>query len=384
MDGGGDSIRTCIARMFKLNWNSIEKESFSTYASELLEESLNSNTKPAIICDKIGIKELNFGTVAPNFQILEIGDLGIDKFRGIFSFKYYGDASITLNTKISANLLKNYSNSIGNGDEFKFIKPKFILSDCDFDIPLNLKLSNFKLSSIIIIVFNKSKGLTLVFKNDPLENIDVNSTFDKISPIANFLQTKIENQITELFKEFLPNLLYKFSLKYTIQSFDQFHKDLLIEEHEDIKRVYLKDLDLENPFKITPGSLMRLTRLASIRQTLSLGNGIDKLTFDKFNKDLISKGIINNYNSMMNLDMNNKNKIEISEDEVIDNDKIEYIKEFQNRVYSKNGGRLKRRVIHMGEKKKVVRGTRRSPQTVTPMLTQTPTPLSTSPPPYSR
>lgn len=342
---------------FKLNWNAIEKDSFSAHTRELLEEALNSGKRPSILSDDIKIIDLNFGTIAPNFQILEIGDLGLDKFRGIFSFKYYGDASITVKTKISASLLKNYNNNIG--DEFNFIKPNFIVSDCDFDIPLNLKLSNFKMSSIMIIVFSKTKGLTLVFKNDPLENIDVNSTFDKISPIADFLQKKIESQISDLFKEFLPSLLYKFSLKYTTQSFDQFHKDLLIEEQEedDYRKkniILLKDLDPENPFRISPGSLMRSTRLSSMRQTLSLGNGIDKLSCDRFNKDIITKAFLNILINKSN--SYNTNRVELSDKdfEFGDvNDKLIFVKNFQKKAFLKNvNHKPTRRTIKMNVKSK--------------------------------
>ncbi|GAV29537.1 hypothetical protein PMKS-003038 [Pichia membranifaciens] len=340
---------------FKLNWNAIEKDSFLSYARELLEEALNSGKRPAILSDDIRIVALNFGTIAPIFQILEIGDLGVDKFRGIFNFKYHGDASITVTTKISASLLKNYNNNID--DDFDFIKPNFIVSDCDFDIPLNLTLSNFKMSSIIIIVFSKTKGLTLVFKNDPLENIDVNSTFDRITPIANFLQKKIESQISDLFKEFLPSLLYKFSLKYTTQSFDQFHRDLLIEEQEEDdnrrkNKILLKELDPENPFRISPGSLMRSTRLSSMRQTLSLGNGIDKLSCDRFNKDLITKAFMN---ILINKSKSyNTNRIELSDKdfEFGDvHDKLNFIRNFQNRAYNRNvSHKPKRRTIKMNVK----------------------------------
>lgn len=371
---------------FKLDWNAIEKDSFATYTTELLEEALNSGKRPPILSDDIKIVDLNFGTIAPNFQILEIGDLGVDKFRGIFNFKYYGDASITVRTKISASLLKNYNNNIG--EEYDFIKPAFVVSDCDFDIPLNLTLSNFKMSSIMIIVFSKTKGLTLVFKNDPLENIDVSSTFDRITPIANFLQKKIESKISDLFKEFLPSLLYKFSLKYTTQSFDQFHKDLLIEEQVDDKRknkVLLKDLDPENPFRISPGSLMRSTRLSSMRQTLSLGNGIDKLSCDRFNKDIITKAFMNILNKSNNY---NSNRVELSEhDFEFGNvhDKLIFIKNFQSKA-SKNSTKPKRRIIKMNVKKPQVNGEEKQQhqeemqEEVTDKgVNTTPSPVSTTP-----
>ncbi|GMM28735.1 ERMES complex subunit [Martiniozyma asiatica (nom. inval.)] len=367
---------------FRINWESVEKESFSAYASELLQEALNSGTRPSILSDDIRIKELNFGTVAPSFQILEIGDLGVDKFRGIFNFKYSGDARITVTTKISASLLKNYASGME-----EFVRPEFNVSDCDFDIPLNLTLSEFKMSSIIIIVFSKTKGLTLVFKNDPLENIDVTSTFDRIRPIARFLQVKIENGIRDLFREFLPSLLYKFSLKYTSKSFDQFHKDLLIEEEEEDNRqknmTLLKDIDPENPYRISPGSLMRLTRLSSSRQTLGIEN--DSFSNDSINPDIVTKAFMN-INSM-----SHNSRIELTENDFKGDlhNKLEFIRLYQNKTFLKNSSKPKRRIIKM-------RSTKTEPSTpilppgsplqvntslpTTPLLQPTPMKLSASQP----
>ncbi|KAG1877276.1 hypothetical protein F4604DRAFT_1924355 [Suillus subluteus] len=41
-----------------------------------------------------------------------------------------------------------------------------------------LRLSHFKLNSYVVLVVSKRKGITLVFKTGPLQNIDINSTFD--------------------------------------------------------------------------------------------------------------------------------------------------------------------------------------------------------------
>ncbi|ODV85101.1 hypothetical protein CANARDRAFT_199994 [[Candida] arabinofermentans NRRL YB-2248] len=350
---------------FKINWNAIEKQSLSSYTTELLNEALNVGKRPNILSSDIKIVDLNFGNIAPDFEILEIGDLGPDRFRGIFKFKYYGDAYITVNTKVSASPLKIYNDNIldelnekknsdfANSEEVAdFITPNFNVSDCDFDIPLNLTLSKFKLSSIIIIVFSKTKGLTLVFKNDPLESIEVSSTFDRIKPIAQFLQKKIETQISELFKEFLPSLLYKFSLKYTTQSFDQFHKDLLNEEQDlEDKRVLLKDLDPEQPLRISPGSLMRLTRLSSSRQTLALGG---KLSCDRMNDYIVTKTFANAILASTNTF--NLNKIQLSNADFQYGSigtKLSIIKNFQTRSFLKNsydGSKPKRRTIKIGMK----------------------------------
>ncbi|KAH3661281.1 hypothetical protein OGAPHI_006688 [Ogataea philodendri] len=347
---------------FQINWEAIEKQSFSSYTRELLNEALNSGKRPNILSSDIKIMDLNFGHISPDFEILEIGDLGPDRFRGIFKFKYDGDASVTVNTKVSASPLRIYNDNIYDDlvDKNKgykrdcqqlaeFVKPQFNGSDSDFDIPLNLTLGKFKLSSIIIIVFNKTKGLTLVFKNDPLESIEVSSTFDRIKPIAKFLQKTIETQISELFKEFLPSYLYKFSLKYTTQSLLQFHQDLLNEEQDiEEKRVLLKDLDPEFPLRISPGSLMRLTRLASSRQTLALGGA---LSCDRMNDDVVTKSFANAI--LASSDNLSWNRIHLRNSDVqigSMGNKLEIIKDLQARSFFKNahdGVKPKRRVVKL-------------------------------------
>lgn len=358
---------------FRINWESLQKKSLSTWSTSSLNEALNSGKKPNIISGEIQIVDLNLGNKAPDFEILEVGDLGPDKFRGIFKFKYDGDASITVNTKVQASPLTIYSDNIidtlieqnnGSLDDLdflencseisSFVKPNFNDADVNFSIPLNLKLSEFKLSSIIIIVFSKTKGLTLVFKNDPLESISVNSSFDTIKPIAKFLQKKIELQISELFREQLPSLLYKFSLKYTTESFDQFQKDLLNELDLEEKRIHFKDIDPEAPSRISPGSLMRLTTLSTSRQTLAFGG---KLSCDRLNKDIISKTFADSILSESNSSI--VSRIQLSNIDLIKgkniSSKVSLIKEFQTRSFLKNNhdekSLPKRRSIKLGRSK---------------------------------
>lgn len=286
---------------FKINWNCIDSDSFTQYAKDTINDAMNSGKRPLILSDSIKIMDLNFGSIPPDFEILEIGDLGMDRFRGIFKFDYFGDASVKVTTKVSASLLKNYNASIteslveqcdnetqSNGqDVADFIRPNFIVSDATFDIPLYLTLSSIKMSSIIVVVYSVTKGLTLVFKNDPLKSIEVNSTFDKITPIAKFLQDEIEKGIGDLFQEFLPTMLYKFSMEYTSSTFDQFHEKMAKEEQEEGEpRVLLKDVETDSFTGISPGSMMRLTRLSSSRQTMALGG---ELSCDRLNSDIVTK-----------------------------------------------------------------------------------------------
>lgn len=193
---------------FNVHWNNLETESLREYTTEILTNALNSDKLPSILADTIQIKQLNFGKVAPTFEILEIGELDQDRFRGIFKINYSGDFELVLHTKVQANPLNLYRN------EDSFVMPNFGLAIEKFNLPLDLKLSNIKILGIGIIVFSKSKGLTLVFRNDPLDNIVVLSTFDTVQVLATFLQNQIETQIRDLFRETLPTLIHQLSLRY--------------------------------------------------------------------------------------------------------------------------------------------------------------------------
>ena len=67
-------------------------------------------------------------------------------------------------------------------------------------VPMLLRLSHFKLDSYVVLVVSKQKGITLVFKTDPLQNVDINSTFDSIAVIQKFIQREIEGQLRQMIK----------------------------------------------------------------------------------------------------------------------------------------------------------------------------------------
>jgi distribution and morphology protein 34 len=80
-------------------------------------------------------------------------------------------------------------------------------------IPLSITLSEIKLSAFIILVFSKQKGLTLVFRNDPLESLKVSSTFDAIPFVRDYLQRTIEQQLRNLMMDELPAIIHRLSLQ---------------------------------------------------------------------------------------------------------------------------------------------------------------------------
>ena len=79
---------------------------------------------------------------------------------------------------------------------------------------MTLRLSKLHLRAILILVVSKAKGITLVFKNDPLQNVDVSSTFDSIEVIRGYLQQEIEGQLREMFREDLPGIIHRLSQKW--------------------------------------------------------------------------------------------------------------------------------------------------------------------------
>ncbi|KAJ1499794.1 ERMES complex subunit, partial [Coelomomyces lativittatus] len=81
-------------------------------------------------------------------------------------------------------------------------------------VPLQLKISQFQWNGLCSLVIDKVKGVTLAFKNDPLINVDVSSSFDQMASVREFLQSSIETLIRHFVLEDIPRLLHSASLSY--------------------------------------------------------------------------------------------------------------------------------------------------------------------------
>ena len=94
-----------------------------------------------------------------------------------------------------------------------FTSPQPLAAASSLTIPLQITLSEIKLSAFIILVFSKQKGLTIVFRNDPLESLKVSSTFDSIQFVRDYLQRTIEGKLRDLFMDELPAIIHRLSLQ---------------------------------------------------------------------------------------------------------------------------------------------------------------------------
>ncbi|KAI0797021.1 hypothetical protein C8Q75DRAFT_710676 [Abortiporus biennis] len=194
---------------FSFKWPRFSDQ-FHADAIQMLDAALNKGNKPPVIADKIEVVELEMGTQPPELEIRDIGELTMDQFRGIFRLTYNGDAHIVLRTKVQANPLNHKQPDIHlMGGSSGMLAAKHPLV-----VPMLLRLSHFRLNSYVVLVVSKQKGITLVFKTDPLQNVDINSTFDSIAVIQKFIQKEIEGQLRQMFREDLPGIIHRLSQQW--------------------------------------------------------------------------------------------------------------------------------------------------------------------------
>lgn len=192
---------------FRFHWPDFD-DSFVERARCELERALNRGSKPSNICDTISVKRLFMGSQPPELDILEIGELTEERLRGIFKITYAGDAQIVLQTKVQANPL-----CVGSTDLDGLVGPAMLAADSPLIVPLELQISQFRLRGICVLIVSLLRGVTLSFKNEPLESVLVHSTFDNVPSIRKHLQCEIEQRLRDLFKEELPFLVHTLSME---------------------------------------------------------------------------------------------------------------------------------------------------------------------------
>ncbi|OCF34278.1 mitochondrial distribution and morphology protein 34 [Kwoniella heveanensis CBS 569] len=193
------------------SWSTAFSPAFHEDAKAMLEAALNKGNKPPVIQGRIEVVELSMGETPPTLTLLEIGDLSLDRFRGILRLGYTGDAWLEVRCRVQANPLSHNPNLL-HSSTLPLSTP--LLASQPLLVPMTLRLSKLHLRAILILVVSASKGITLVFKNDPLQNVDVSSTFDSVEVIRGYLQQEIEGQLREMFREDLPGIIHRLSQRW--------------------------------------------------------------------------------------------------------------------------------------------------------------------------
>lgn len=298
VDPSSSAIRSCATQLtppapfsimaFNFNWSPLIAD--TSRARDMLTTALNKSPKPPIIVDDIIVNELNLGSIPPELEILEIGDLAEDRFRGIFKMSYAGDAYLTLKTRVQANPLNTYLST-----KPAFASPQPLAASSGLTIPIQITLSDIRLSGFVILVFSRQKGITLVFRNDPLESLKVSSTFDSIPFVRNYLQKEIEAQLRVLFMDDLPAIIHRLSLRHFVPEYRRAEEeeekkrneednrppiDPLASPPQDASDAWTDSIDDSSPFSLdsptetyasfSQKNLLRLAALSESQRTLSL------------------------------------------------------------------------------------------------------------------
>lgn len=142
-------------------------------------------------------------------------------------------------------------------------------------------------------MFSKQKGLTIVFRNDPLESLKVSSTFDSIQFVRDYLQKTIEGKLRDLMMDELPAIIHRLSLRLWCP--DQIPR----EEEESVET----SEPAVDPFASPPqdavdanGNLLDPNEISS----LSLDGGLEVQTLFS-QKNLVRLASLNDCNRTMSL-----------------------------------------------------------------------------------
>lgn len=189
---------------FNFSWTNFS-DKFVENARQLLTDALNKGSKPAIICDTITVKSLCMGASPPALELVELGELGDESFRGTFRLKYAGDAHLVIQTKVQANPLLGRPTH-----RLPFSPVQMVAADAPLTVPMFLRLAEMELDGSVILLFTGT-GLNMVFRNDPLQKVKVTSTFDSIPAIRDFLQSQIERKLRQLVCDELPSIVQQLS-----------------------------------------------------------------------------------------------------------------------------------------------------------------------------
>ncbi|PVU99487.1 hypothetical protein BB560_005491, partial [Smittium megazygosporum] len=194
---------------FKFKWEEISPE-FVNEVKNSLSTSLDKKAAnlPPNIVGGLQVTGLDFGKIPPVLEILQVVDIDDDLFKAIFNLSYNGDMDLIFQTSVQANPLVDQAPATPafRTDNILFAKKPLI-------VPMFLKISSIFLKGIIALSISKRNGVTLVFKNKPLQSVSINSSFDNVPFIQKKLQSTIENVLQNLLVEELPKIIHDISVR---------------------------------------------------------------------------------------------------------------------------------------------------------------------------
>lgn len=185
---------------FQFNWPEFSEELKQSLALQI-EEAINEAAIPSTIIGKIAVTVFEPGTKAPELEFLEISELNLETARATLRLAYDGDARMTIQLQVQANPLHFLT---GQDD---LVPGRVVAAGDSFIVPMELTISKLRLNTIIVLNVNRLQGVTVTFRNDPLECMEVSSSFDGIA--KGFIQEELERRVREALRTTVPQIVHE-------------------------------------------------------------------------------------------------------------------------------------------------------------------------------
>ncbi|EFC44225.1 hypothetical protein NAEGRDRAFT_79867 [Naegleria gruberi] len=221
-----------------LDWSQWDQTATVEMIKTAASQALNMGPPNPMLCAPLSVSDFSFGSVTPKFSIEKLPKLSLTQQEIHLRFFYQGDGYIKLKTRAQINKLvpnnqSYYGYSLGIGNQ--------MVGQYPVEMPLEITIKDLKLDGLLIIktdtsaiehtnikdLINLSKhkedsdqvkdnllskepsrecAVFVQLMNNPLECIDVYSTFEEAIPqsksiFVNMIRGEAEQGISELMKE---------------------------------------------------------------------------------------------------------------------------------------------------------------------------------------
>lgn len=185
---------------FQFNWPEFSDELRQSLSLQI-EEAINEAAIPSTIIGKIAVTVFEPGSKPPDLEFLEISELTLETARTTLRLAYDGDARMTIQLQVQANPLHILT---GQDD---LVPGRVVAAGDSFIVPMELTISKLRLNTIIVLNVNRLHGVTVTFRNDPLESMEVSSSFDGIA--KGFIQEELEKRVREALRTSVPQVIHE-------------------------------------------------------------------------------------------------------------------------------------------------------------------------------
>lgn len=190
---------------FRFNWNFIDVEALKEHSKEAITRSIAESKRPAIMADAMEVTDIDFGTRPPKLAFDSIKQVEVGRAHIVFRVEYDGDATITLETKLHANPLRE----VWVSPQWpEFVKPMLVGASNPLEIPFQLKLLAIHLKGFVDVVYTK-QGLTVLFTENMVHHIETESSLDGVPGVNKMISTMLSGLLAESFDEDAPEMVWK-------------------------------------------------------------------------------------------------------------------------------------------------------------------------------